>query len=81
MRFGLTVVLAVDPDWLGPRNFYRHTGSGHDGLEKTRNVMRDFVAANILLLLNGLLIAVFLGWVWQRRAALQACDLHESRLG
>lgn len=41
----------------------------------------DFVAANILLPLNGLLIAVFLGWVWPRRAALQACDLQEDRLG
>lgn len=35
----------------------------------------DFVAADILLPLNGLLIAVFLGWVWQRHEALQACGL------
>ena len=41
----------------------------------------DFVAANILLPLNGLLIAVFLGWVWHRRDALAACDLQASRLG
>jgi NSS family neurotransmitter:Na+ symporter len=41
----------------------------------------DFIAANILLPLNGLLIAVFLGWVWHRRDALQACDLDTSRLG
>jgi len=24
---------------------------------------------------------VFLGWVWPRRAALQACDMQEGRLG
>jgi NSS family neurotransmitter:Na+ symporter len=41
----------------------------------------DFIAADILLPLNGLLMAVFLGWVWQRRAALEACDLHSGRLG
>ena len=41
----------------------------------------DFVAANILLPLNGLLIALFLGWVWHRRDALAACDLPTSRLG
>lgn len=41
----------------------------------------DFVAVNILLPLNGLLIALFLGWIWRRRDALAACDLHESRLG
>lgn len=35
----------------------------------------DFIAADILLPLNGLLIAVFLGWVWQRHEALQACGL------
>jgi len=37
--------------------------------------------ANILLPLNGLLIAVFLGWIWHRRDALAACDLPSSRLG
>lgn len=41
----------------------------------------DFVAANILLPLNGLLIAVFLGWIWHRRDALAACDLPVSSLG
>ena len=41
----------------------------------------DFVAADILLPLNGLLIALFLGWVWPRRAALEACDLDASRRG
>jgi NSS family neurotransmitter:Na+ symporter len=48
-----------------------------------RNILDllDFVAANVLLPVNGLLIAVFLGWVWQRRAALSACDLHAPRLG
>ncbi len=41
----------------------------------------DFITANFLLPLNGLLIAVFLGWVWHRRDALSACDLATSRLG
>lgn len=43
--------------------------------------IRRFIAADTLLLLNGLLIAVFLGWVWHRRDALAACDLHTSRCG
>ena len=43
--------------------------------------IRCFIAADILLPLNGLLIAVFLGWVWRRRDALAACDLHTSRRG
>jgi NSS family neurotransmitter:Na+ symporter len=48
-----------------------------------RNILdlMDFAAASVLLPLNGLLIAVFLGWVWQRGAALGACDLHATRLG
>lgn len=48
-----------------------------------RNVLdlMDFAAASVLLPLNGLLIAVFLGWVWQRGAASSACDLHATRLG
>ena len=41
----------------------------------------DFVAADILLTLNGLLIAVFLGWVWKRHEALQACGLPAHPLG
>lgn len=41
----------------------------------------DFVAADILLPLNGLLIAVFLGWVWKRHDALQACGLSAGPLG
>lgn len=41
----------------------------------------DFVAVNILLPMNGLLIAFFLGWIWRRRDAIQACDLQASRLG
>lgn len=41
----------------------------------------DFVAADILLPLNGLLIAVFLGWVWKRHEALQACGLPADPLG
>ena len=40
--------------------------------------IRCFIAADILLPLNGLLIAVFLGWVWHRRDALAACDLHTA---
>ena len=41
----------------------------------------DYLAANVLLPLNGVLIAVFLGWVWQRNDAMRACDLDQSRLG
>lgn len=40
----------------------------------------DFIAADILLPLNGLLIAVFVGWVWKRRDALQACGLSAGPL-
>jgi len=40
----------------------------------------DFLAADILLPLNGLLIAVFLGWVWQRQDALRACGLSAGPL-
>lgn len=43
--------------------------------------MMDFVAANIFLPLNGLLIAVFLDWLWRRHDALAACDLSDSGLG
>ena len=41
----------------------------------------DFIAADVLLPLNGLLIAVFLGWVWKRHDALQACGLSTGPLG
>lgn len=41
----------------------------------------DFVAADILLPLNGLLIAIFLGWVWKRQDALEACGLSTGLLG
>ena len=41
----------------------------------------DFIAADILLPLNGLLIAVFLGLVWKRHDALRACGLHAGLLG
>jgi NSS family neurotransmitter:Na+ symporter len=41
----------------------------------------DFISADILLPLNGLLIAVFLGWVWRRRDALVACGLSAGHLG
>lgn len=41
----------------------------------------DFAAVELLLPLNGLLLALFLGWVWPRQDALQASDLLGSRLG
>lgn len=42
----------------------------------------DFVAVNLLLPLSGLLLALFVGWVWQRQDALAAADLlPASRLG
>lgn len=43
--------------------------------------LMDFITADILLPLNGLLIALFLGWRWNRRDALVACDLNQSHLG
>lgn len=39
----------------------------------------DFFAADILLPLNGLIIAVFAGWRWSRSAAYSACDLRSVR--
>lgn len=42
----------------------------------------DFVAVNLLLPLSGLLLALFVGWVWQRQEALAAADLQPAgRLG
>ena len=41
----------------------------------------DFIAADILLPMNGLLIAVFLGWVWSRHDALEACGLSAGPMG
>ncbi len=42
----------------------------------------DFIAADLLLPLNGVLLAVLLGWLWPRHEALQAADLHGGgRLG
>lgn len=40
-----------------------------------------FITAHILLPLNGLLIALFLGWIWPHRDALGACDLDNSLAG
>lgn len=41
----------------------------------------DFIAVDLLLPANGILLAVLLGWVWPRHEALQAADLHGRRLG
>lgn len=41
----------------------------------------DFVAVELLLPLSGLLLALFIGWVWAADAAHQASGLHHSRLG
>jgi len=41
----------------------------------------DFLAVDLLLPLNGLLLAVLLGWLWPRHEALAAADLSASRLG
>lgn len=41
----------------------------------------DFITADILLPLNGLLIALFLGWIWPRRDAMAASDLDNSLAG
>lgn len=48
-----------------------------DGL--TRGRWRP--GSGFLLPLNGLLIAVFLGWVWKRHDALQACGTSGDSLG
>lgn len=41
----------------------------------------DFFAVELLLPLNGVLLAVLLGWLWPRHEALQAADLQPNRLG
>ncbi len=41
----------------------------------------DFIAVDLLLPANGILLAVLLGWVWPRHEALQAADLHGRPLG
>lgn len=41
----------------------------------------DYLAVDVLLPLNGLLLAVFIGWIWPRGEAMQASDLAESPLG
>lgn len=41
----------------------------------------DFFAVELLLPINGILLAVLLGWLWPRREALQAADLLDKRLG
>lgn len=41
----------------------------------------DFLAVELLLPLNGLLLALLLGWLWPRHEALRAADLADSRLG
>lgn len=48
-----------------------------------RNILdaMDFFAVELLLPLNGVLLAVLLGWLWPRHEALQAADLQHSRLG
>lgn len=43
--------------------------------------LMDFITADILLPLNGLLIALFLGWIWPRRDAMAASDLDNSLSG
>jgi SNF family Na+-dependent transporter len=40
-----------------------------------------FITADILLPLNSLLIALFLGWIWPHRDALGASDLDNSLAG
>lgn len=41
----------------------------------------DFFAVELLLPLNGVLLAVLLGWLWPRHEAMEAADLHTRRLG
>jgi NSS family neurotransmitter:Na+ symporter len=48
-----------------------------------RNILdaMDYFAVELLLPLNGVLLAVLLGWWWPRREALQAADLVNTRRG
>jgi NSS family neurotransmitter:Na+ symporter len=41
----------------------------------------DFAAVDILLPINGLLLAILLGWVWPRHEALQASEMRTSPAG
>ena len=48
-----------------------------------RNILdvMDYVSLELLLPLNGILLAVLLGWLWPRHEALQAADLQPDALG
>ena len=73
---GLLFVLGI-PSSLG---FGAWAGLSLPGGRNLLDAM-DFFAVELLLPLNGVLLAVLLGWLWPRREALQAADLQGSRLG
>ena len=73
---GLLFVLGI-PASLGFGGWAGLTLPGERGILDAM----DFVAVDLLLPLNGLLLAVLLGWLWPRHEALQAADLHQGRLG
>lgn len=73
---GLLFVLGI-PSSLG---FGVWAGLSLPGGRKVLDAM-DFFAVELLLPLNGVLLAVLLGWLWPRHEALQAADLQHSRLG
>jgi NSS family neurotransmitter:Na+ symporter len=57
--------------WSGVR-----TADGHGILD-----LMDFGAVELLLPLNGLLLTLWMGWVWPRQKAMVAADLDAGRLG
>jgi len=73
---GLLFVLGI-PASLG---FGMWTGLRLPGGRSILDAM-DFLAVDLLLPLNGLLLVLLLGWLWPRHEALQAADLQGSRLG
>lgn len=65
MSFALGLPAALSFGWLGG---VRVAGSG------VLDAM-DFAASNVLMPLNGLLVALFVGWVWRRDAACKSTGL------
>ncbi len=73
---GLAFVLGV-PASLGFGVWSEVASTGGRGILD----LMDLLAVELMLPLNGLLLALLLGWVWPGKEALQACDLHTGRLG
>lgn len=70
---GIPSALGVDPDaplggltLIGGRGFFDSA---------------DFLASNIMLPLGGLLIAMFVGWTWDKSEIMRESDFGQSKLG